>query len=178
MIPSWLVGALAAVLLAVVLLRLVRSTIIYEFERGLRFRRGRFAGVVGPGLYWHLSGYTRIQKVDIRPTQIAVAGQEVLSSDGVGVKASVAATYQVVDPERAVLGVGSYPAALHTELQLALRAVISGLAVEELLDRRPELSRNSRRLGGSGSNRSGSSCRTPRSGISPFPASSRKSSVR
>jgi regulator of protease activity HflC (stomatin/prohibitin superfamily) len=140
MMPAWLVGTLAAVLLAVVLLRLVTSTTIYEFERGLRFTRGRFAGVLGPGLYWHLPRFPRIQKIDIRPTQIAVAGQEVLSADGVAVKASVAATYQVIDPERAVLKVGSYPTALHTELQLALRAVISGLAVEALLEKRPELS--------------------------------------
>jgi regulator of protease activity HflC (stomatin/prohibitin superfamily) len=56
------------------------------------------------------------------------------------VKASVTATYQVLEPERTVLGVGSYTTALHTELQLALRAVIAGMPVEELLDKRAELS--------------------------------------
>ena len=148
MIPAWLVGVLAAVLFVVALSRLVTSTTIYEFERGLRFTRGRFAGVLGPGVYRYFPRTTRILKTDVRPTQTAVAGQEVLSSDGVAVKVSVAATYQVVDPERAILGVASYQTALHTELQLALRAVISGLAVEDLLEKRPELSAQLKAIAG------------------------------
>ncbi|HUF34466.1 MAG TPA: slipin family protein [Gemmatimonadales bacterium] len=136
---SFLIGLF--VLLAVLLLaRAVGSTTVFEYERGLRFSRGRFAGVLGPGIYRHLAGTTRIQKVDIRPTQVAVTGQEVLSADGVAVKASVAATSRVVDAERAVMGTAHYPAAIYTEVQLALRAVVAGMPVEELLARRVEIS--------------------------------------
>ena len=140
MIPGWLVGVLAALVVAILFQRHLRVTTIYEFERGLKFTRGRLAGTLGPGMYWHLGPFTRVQKIDTRPAQVAVAGQEVLSADGVAVKASVAATYQVVDAERALLGVGDYTMAVYTELQLALRAVIAGLPVEALLEKRPELS--------------------------------------
>ena len=135
-----LLGLLVILLFALLLSRAVVSTTVYEFERGLRFSRGRFTGVLPPGIYRHLSAYTRITKVDVRPVQVAVPGQEVLSGDGVAVKASVAATYRVTDPERAVLGSAQYQAAIYTEVQLALRAVISGLPVEELLARRGDLS--------------------------------------
>ncbi|HEX6105857.1 MAG TPA: slipin family protein [Gemmatimonadales bacterium] len=135
-----LLGLLALLLLAVLLGRVVTSTTVFEFERGLRFSRGRFTGVLGPGIYRHLAPYTRIQKVDIRPTQVAVAGQEVLSADGVAVKASVAVTSRVADPERAVLGTAHYPTAVYTEVQLVLRGVVAALPVEELLARRAELS--------------------------------------
>jgi len=91
-------------------------------------------------MYRHMPRYTRIQTVDVRPTQLAVPGQEVLSADGVAVKASVAATYQIAAPERAVLETGNYQAAIYVELQLALRGAIGGLAVEELLARRADLS--------------------------------------
>lgn len=135
-----LLGLLVLLLAALLLARATGRTTVYEYERGLRFSRGRFTGVLGPGVYRYLSHATRIQKVDIRPTQVAVAGQEVLSADGVAVKASIAATSRVADPERAVLGTAHYPTAIYTEVQLALRAVVAGLPVDELLARRAELS--------------------------------------
>jgi regulator of protease activity HflC (stomatin/prohibitin superfamily) len=134
------VGLLVVVLGALVYARLVASVTVYEYERGLRFRRGRFDRVLGPGLYRYMPRYTRIQKVDVRPTQVAVPGQEVLSADGVAVKASVAATYRIAAPERAVLETGDFQAAIYAELQLALRGAISALPVEELLARRGDIS--------------------------------------
>lgn len=130
-----LLGLIAAVLLAT---RPARTT-VFEYERGLRFTRGRFKGVLGPGMYWYSAVLTQIHRVDIRPTRVAVSGQEVLTADGVAIKASIAATYRVTDPERATLGSENYQTAIHTELQLALRAVASSLPLDELLRRRAEL---------------------------------------
>lgn len=76
----------------------------------------------------------------IRPTRVAVAGQEVLSADGVAVKASVAATYRISDARRAVLETDDFRTAAYTELQLALRAIVSETKVEDLLQQRAELS--------------------------------------
>jgi regulator of protease activity HflC (stomatin/prohibitin superfamily) len=134
------VGILVVVLAALVYSRLVTAVTVYEYERGLRFHRGRFDRVLGPGLYRHMPRYTRIQKVDVRPTQVAVPGQEVLSADGVAVKASVAATYRIAAPDRAVLETGNYQSAIYAELQLALRSAIGALAVEELLAKRADIS--------------------------------------
>jgi regulator of protease activity HflC (stomatin/prohibitin superfamily) len=131
-----LAAAFAAVLI-VSFLRPMR-TIVFEYERGVKFSRGRFKGVLGPGMYWH-SAATRIDRVDVRSTRVAVAGQEVLSSDGVAVKASILATFRVVDAEKALLGSDNYQMALHAELQLALRAIASSLPIEELLRARAEV---------------------------------------
>jgi regulator of protease activity HflC (stomatin/prohibitin superfamily) len=114
-------------------------TTVFEYERGLRFTRGRFKGVLGPGMYWHLRFLTQIQRVDVRPARVAVSGQEVLSADGVAVKASMVAAFRVTDPERAVLGSDNYQMAIHTELQLALRAVVSSVPIEDLLRTRAEI---------------------------------------
>lgn len=134
------VGLLLVVLGTLGYARLVATITVYEYERGLRFHRGRFDRVLGPGLYRYLPRSTRIQRIDIRPTQVAVPGQEVLSADGVAVKASVAATYQLVAPERAVLDTSNYQAAIYSELQLVLRGAIGELPIEEVLTRRAEVS--------------------------------------
>jgi regulator of protease activity HflC (stomatin/prohibitin superfamily) len=135
----WL-GLLLVVLGALGYARFVATVTVYEYERGLRFHRGRFDRVLGPGLYRYLPRSTRIQKIDVRPTQVAVPGQEVLSADGVAVKASVAATYQLVEPERAVLDTSNYQTAIYSELQLVLRGAIGQLPVEEVLARRDDVS--------------------------------------
>lgn len=132
-------AALAAVMLLVAIAAQLASITVYEYERGLRFGRGRLTGVLGAGRYRFLRPFTEIRKIDIRATQLAVNAQEVLSADGVAVKASVSATYRITDPRRAVLETENYAHALYVDLQQALRAEVSGAEVEALLANRTEL---------------------------------------
>jgi regulator of protease activity HflC (stomatin/prohibitin superfamily) len=134
----WLIALFLLLLLLTAVAR-VGKTVVFEYQRGLKFSRGRFAGVLSPGQYWYWAAFTQIQNIDVRPSRVMVGGQEVLSADGVAIKTSVVATCQVKDPERAVLGSDNYQLAIHTELQLALRAVASSLPIEELLRRRAEI---------------------------------------
>ena len=115
------------------------SITIFEYERGLRFVRGRLRSELGPGLYRYLRAYTVIRKVDTRPVQLPVNGQEVLSKDGVAVKVSLSAGYRVTDARVATLNADNYITALYTELQQALRAAVSASEVETLLQNRAEL---------------------------------------
>ena len=134
----WILLPVAAMFAAVSLVRPEKTTIL-EYERGLKFTRGRFKGVVGPGQYWHARSATLIQRIDVRQSRTAVAGQEVLTADGVAVKTSVAATFHVADPEKAILATDNYHAAIHTELQLALRTITSAMTIDELLQHRADL---------------------------------------
>jgi len=132
-----LIGVTAAT--AVVLVARLSSVTVFEYERALRFVRGRLRDEVGPGRYRYLSGTTIFRKIDTRPTQLAMSNQEVLSKDGVAVKASVTASYRVLSPRAAVLGADDYAAALYTELQQALRIAVSSTDVETLLASRADL---------------------------------------
>jgi regulator of protease activity HflC (stomatin/prohibitin superfamily) len=116
----------------------VRAVTVFEYERGLRYTKGRFAGIVPPGRYWVMSSSTTIQKVDIRPTFVSITGQEVLISDGVALKVSLAAKYEVADPDIAVNKVANYYAALYLELQLGLRQIIGGAPIDDLLGKRQD----------------------------------------
>ena len=138
MTALWTLLILAVIAVTLAVVKPGRTT-IFEYERGLKFVRGRFRGVLGPGVYWHYGFLTQIQRIDVRPARVAVGGQEVLSADGVAVKASIVAAYHVADPERAVLGSDNYQMAIHTELQLALRAIASSVPIEDLLRRRADI---------------------------------------
>ena len=128
------IGAAVVVLLTGLLFArgLFRSVTVYEYERGLRYRKGRFVGILDPGMY-RLFPYTEVVKVDVRPSYKVVSGQEILTADSIAVKASVAARYEIEDPVKAINEVLSFEQALYLELQVALREVISSATIEEVL---------------------------------------------
>ncbi|MEO8336623.1 MAG: slipin family protein [bacterium] len=131
---------LLALIVAVVVARArLRKIIVFEFERGLLYESGRFHSLLEPGGYWIWSTSKNITKIDVRPRITAVPGQEVLTSDGIAVKLSLVARYQVADPVRAVNGQQSYESALYTELQLAIRRMVSALTIDALLSSRASL---------------------------------------
>jgi len=70
---------------------------------------------------------------DIRKTSLLVGGQEVLTADNVGLKLSVLVAYQVADPAKAAHDTQNWRGDLYNTGQLALRAVVGGVAIEALL---------------------------------------------
>lgn len=118
---------------------LTRSITVYEWERGLLYRRGRFARVLEPGRYRLSKRSSWVRKLDVRETTDTVPGQEVLTGDGVTVRLSLAATYVVADPVRAVTAADDYRGALYLALQLALRDAVAALTIDELVETRSRI---------------------------------------
>ena len=119
--------------------RLVRRVIVREYEAGLLYRSGRFVRRLGPGGRIVFPFWEEVVVVDLRKRIATIPGQEVLSVDNVGLKVSVATTYEVVDPVRAIHGVQSYEEALHVAIQLALRAAVGASKIEDVLAQRMEI---------------------------------------
>ncbi len=134
--------AIAAVVVVVIFFRFgVRRITILEYERGLKYAKGKFKSVVGPGQYWFVPFFTIIQKLDVRPRFVSITGQEVLSSDGVTLKVSLAANFEITDPNIAINKVMSFQEALYLELQLALREIIGAADIDTVLSGRDEVSK-------------------------------------
>jgi regulator of protease activity HflC (stomatin/prohibitin superfamily) len=131
---------LAALVLAVAIVsRLVAKVTVYEYERGLRYDNGRFTGAVSPGAYRVLRSRTRIDRIDVRPTLATVPGQEVVTRDGVSIRISLVAEYEIADPVVASVRHGDAYGAMYASLQVALREAAATTDVDDLLERRGEL---------------------------------------
>ncbi len=134
--------AIAAVVVVVIFFRVgVRRITVLEYERGLKYAKGKFKSVLGPGQYWYMPFFTVIPKLDVRPRFVSITGQEVLSSDGVTLKVSLAANFEITDPNIAINKVMSFEQALYLELQLALREIIGAAEIDTVLSSRDEVSR-------------------------------------
>ncbi len=121
---------------------LLRTVVVVrEYERGLLYRKGKFVELLPPGRYVHWRWeHCRIDTVDIREVSHTVEGQEILTSDKIGVRVTLIAQFKVVDPVAARHTVGDYPSQLYQELQLTLREAITGRMLEDLLREREVLS--------------------------------------
>ena len=128
-----------ALLVAVVVRWLVAMTTVHDYERGLHFRRGRFTGLVDAGSHVGVRWVNEFRVLDIRPTFVAVEGQEVLTADRVAAKVSLAARYVVGDVAAAVIRDADYRRTMYLLLQLALRDAIGGRTLEEALAARAEI---------------------------------------
>ncbi|MDQ7785812.1 MAG: slipin family protein [Desulfomonilaceae bacterium] len=133
--------ALAIVVGAVVLSvkRTISIVTVWEYQRGLRYYKGRYQRLLEPGQYWIWKYSTHIERVDMRPRQMIVSGQEVLSADAIALKVSIVAVYQVIDAVAAVNKIENYSDSLYALIQLALREVVGSKPIDDLLENRNSL---------------------------------------
>ena len=131
-----IVVAAAIVLLIVFRALGIKSVIVYEYHKALKYSRGRYVGTLGPGKYWIASVNSYIYPVDIRPEFITIQGQDVLSADGVTLKISLAAEFQVEDPNLAVNKNANFRGSLYLVLQMALREIVGKEKIDALIENR------------------------------------------
>jgi regulator of protease activity HflC (stomatin/prohibitin superfamily) len=118
-----------------------QEVVVWEYERGLLYREGRFVLVLEPGRYrfwrWHK---VRVVKVGTRQMSEVITGQEILTADKIEVRISLIAQYTVSDPALAINSVESYTDQLHQDLQLVLREAVASRNIDQLLEAREEIS--------------------------------------
>ena len=113
-----------------------KHVIVLEYQRALKYTKGRFTGILNPGSYWHSSAYSMLYAIDVRPEFITVQGQDVLSADGVTVKVSIAAEFEITDPNLAVNKTANFRGALYLILQMALREIVGKEKIDALIENR------------------------------------------
>lgn len=117
----------------------LRRVVVYEYQRGLKYRNGKFLEAVGAGRYRIFPSIT-IVPVDVRPMLVTVPSQEVISADGVTVKITVVAQYEVADPAIAINKNANYQQAFYLLMQMAVRQLVSAEKVDGIIEQRASLS--------------------------------------
>jgi regulator of protease activity HflC (stomatin/prohibitin superfamily) len=138
MIPVGLIGwAVVVALVAFIIANAVK--ILIEYERGVVFRLGRFAGVKGPGLRFIIPVVDKLIKVSLRTIAMDVPSQDVITKDNVSVKVNAVLYFRVVAPEKALIQVENYLYATSQLAQTTLRSVLGQSELDELLAHRDKI---------------------------------------
>ena len=130
----------AVVIIVIVVLFFARAfRVLTEYQRGVIFQLGRFAGVKGPGLIIVIPVIQQMVRVDLRTIVLDVPTQDVISRDNVSVKVSAVIYFRVIDPEKAIIQVENRVEATSQLAQTTLRSVLGQHELDDMLAEREKL---------------------------------------
>jgi regulator of protease activity HflC (stomatin/prohibitin superfamily) len=134
--PLYLI-ILAVIVFLVVALPAVK--IVWQYQRGLVFRFGKFRGERGAGLNFIIPYVDRMIRVDMRVETLVVEPQEVITRDNVTVQVDAVVYFRVVNAEDAIIKVRDYAKATGQIALTSLRSVLGQSDLDELLARRDQV---------------------------------------
>jgi len=120
--------------------------IIIQYERGVKFTLGKYAGIMKPGVNILIPLVQGYRKVDIRIKTIDVPKQEVMTRDNVPVNINAVIYFRVKDPAKAVLDIQDYIFATAQLAQTALRDIVGASNLDTVLTKRDEIGSQIKKL--------------------------------
>lgn len=115
---------------------------INQYERGILFKRGKYAKVLNPG--WHVIWpiFESCRKIDIRTRAVDVPEQVAITSDNVSIKINAVIYYKVFDAGKALCEVENFQYAVGQLAQTTMRNVVGTVTLDQLLTDRERISGN------------------------------------
>ena len=113
--------------------------VVKQYERAVKFRLGKYAGTLQPGLRWIIPIIDSIKKVDIRVITTDIPAQEVITKDNVPMKVNGVVFFKVTNSEKAILEVEEYKYAISQLAQSALRDMTGKAELDSVLAKREEI---------------------------------------
>ena len=107
--------------------------LVDQSERGVVLRFGKFQEVVSPGLQWNPPLIDDVRMVNVTRVRSVSQTQSMLTQDENIVSVEISAQYQVADPRAYVLNVRDPELSLANALDSALRHVVGGTDMIDIL---------------------------------------------
>jgi regulator of protease activity HflC (stomatin/prohibitin superfamily) len=110
--------------------------VVYQYEKGIMFQLGKYAGTREPGLTLVIPILQEMRKVDMRILTLDIPKQSVMTKDNVPVSVNGVLYFKVLKPEDAVIKVQNYEYAMGQYAQTALRDVVGAMSLDDVLTER------------------------------------------
>ena len=133
-------GKIMIMLLPVVVVLILKGIrLLYQYERGVVFTLGKFAGIKEPGLNWIIPVIQTMRKVDMRIKTVDVPKQEVITKDNIPMLANTVVYFRVENPADAIIKIGDYVFAVRQYTQAALRDIVGNNELDFVLTEREKI---------------------------------------
>jgi regulator of protease activity HflC (stomatin/prohibitin superfamily) len=116
--------------------------VLAEYERGVIFRLGRFAGVKTAGLKWIIPLVDRMVRVSLREVVMDVPPQDIITRDNVSIKVNAVVYFRVIEPNKSIVSVSNYLYATSQLAQTTLRSVLGASSLDDLLSGREKINQH------------------------------------
>jgi len=139
-------GGFGWIIIVILLFIILGLKIVKEYQRGVKFTLGKYAGIMNPGLRLVIPVIQSWQRVDIRIKTIDVPDQDAITKDNVSLKVNAVLYYKVTDAKRAIIEVERYNYAVSQLSQTTMRDVVGEVSLDELLSKRDSVSTRIRQI--------------------------------
>ena len=127
-------------IIAFIIFLLVSIKQVGEYERALKFSRGKYVKLLNPGWHIIIPIFQSYKKIDIRVKVIDVPEQDTITKDNVSIKINAVIYYSIFDAAKAVLAVENYGYAVSQLAQTTMRNIVGSVTLDELLIERERIS--------------------------------------
>jgi len=119
---------------------------INQYQKGVKFRLGKYAGLMSPGWRIVLPVIESYKKVDLRVKVVDVPNQEAITKDNISVNVNAVIYYKVSEAEKAILEVEDFYYAISQLAQTTMRDAVGRVDLDELLSQRDRVSESIRKI--------------------------------
>jgi regulator of protease activity HflC (stomatin/prohibitin superfamily) len=126
-------GFISFPVLLIILYTLISLRVLKQYERGVVFLLGRFAGVRGPGLTLIFVPFQQMTRVSLRTVTMQIPSQKIITKDNVSIDIAAVAYYHIADPEKAVIAIENVYNAINQISQTTVRNVVGRFSLDQLL---------------------------------------------
>jgi regulator of protease activity HflC (stomatin/prohibitin superfamily) len=130
----------------VIVLLALGLKVVAQYERGVLFTLGRYAGLMDPGLKFVVPIFQSWQRIDVRVIAVDVPNQDCITKDNISVKADAVLYYKVSNSKAAIIEVQDYHFAVSQLSQTTMRDVIGEVTLNDLLSERDAVSKKIRTI--------------------------------
>ena len=113
--------------------------ILRQYERGVVFLLGKFAGVRGPGLTLIFNPVQAMTRVSLRTVTMQIPSQKIITKDNVSIDIAAVAYYHISDPEKAVIAIENVYDAINQISQTTVRNVVGRFSLDQLLSQTADI---------------------------------------
>ena len=138
---SNIIWTISGIIIFIVLISIKQ---INQYQKGVRFRLGKYIGLMEPGwrLVWPI--INSYQKIDLRVKAVDVPNQEAITRDNISVSVNAVIYYKVHEADKAVLEVEDFYYAISQLAQTTMRNAVGQVDLDDLLSQRDRVSENIR----------------------------------
>lgn len=112
---------------------------VNQYERGVKFRFGKYIGLMQPGWRIVLPIIESWERIDIRVKAVDVPDQVAITKDNISAGVNAVIYYKVKDASKAVLEVENFFFAVSQLAQTTMRNVVGETNLDDLLSKRNEV---------------------------------------
>lgn len=113
--------------------------VVQEYQRGVVFFLGRYAGVRGPGVIFLIPFFERMVVTSLRTVTMDIPSQKIITKDNVSIDIAAVAYYKVIDPAKSVLAIEDANYAVQQISQTTVRNVVGQFMLDQLLSKTKDI---------------------------------------